>query len=136
MSEEDLKKIEDYSYTMSAISSATGQDVGIGNLIYKLVQAYKDQQEDIKYYEASLDILDKREYRHKYLIERRKEDKSLAYPDADEIYKRYYGQKAKLENKDKIIDEMADCIAFGGSIYEGEPEKVKQYFERKVNSNE
>lgn len=48
MTEEDIKALENYSYTMSAISSATEQDTGIGNLIYKFVQAFKEQQKEIE----------------------------------------------------------------------------------------
>lgn len=39
---------------------------------------------------------------------------------------------AEIEKKDKMIDLMADCIAFGGAIHKGEPNKVKEYFERKA----
>lgn len=39
---------------------------------------------------------------------------------------------AEIEKKDKMIDLMSDCIAFGGAIHKGEPNKVKEYFERKA----
>ena len=48
-------------------------------------------------YQRIQDIFDKRTYRKKYLEERRKEQPNLLYPDADEIYKRYY--ELKRENK-------------------------------------
>lgn len=53
--------------------------------------------EDIKEYERILDIWDERTYRKRYLEERRKENPKLLYPDADEIYKRYYELKERLE---------------------------------------
>ncbi len=41
----------------------------------------------------------------------------------------------QLSLKEEIINAMADCIAFGGKIYEGKPEKVKEYFEKKAEWN-
>ncbi len=55
MTEEDIKALENYSYTMSAISSATEQDTGIGNLIYKFVQAFKEQQKEIEKKDKMID---------------------------------------------------------------------------------
>lgn len=99
-----------------------------------------DLEEDIKEYEIMLDMFDSREYRKKYLKERRKEQPNLLYPDADEIYKRYYEQKAEIEKKDKKIDLMVEQLA-GLAIFDiekdeplilGDKEDVKQYFERKI----
>lgn len=42
---------------------------------------------------------------------------------------------SELEKKDGIIDLMADCIAYGGSVHKGEPEKVKQYFGMKYEAS-
>ena len=73
-----------------------------------LIKAYKELEEEnkelISYnldYQRTLDIFDKRTYRKKYLEERRKEEPNLLYPDADEIYKRYY----KLREENKEIEE-------------------------------
>ncbi len=41
----------------------------------------------------------------------------------------------QLRLKEEIINAMADCIALGGKVYEGEPEKVKEYFEKKAKWN-
>lgn len=59
----------------------------------------KQLKKTIKELEDTLDLFDEREYRKKYLEERRKEEPGLLYPDADEIYKRYYEQKRQLEIK-------------------------------------
>lgn len=57
----------------------------------------KELKQDNKEYQMILDIWDQREYRKRYLKERRKEEPNLLYPDADEIYKRYYEEKEKNE---------------------------------------
>lgn len=41
----------------------------------------------------------------------------------------------KLEHKDKVINDMADCIAYGGKIHGGNPEKVIEYFEKKAEAS-
>lgn len=54
-------------------------------------------------YQRIQDISNERPYRKRYLEERRKEEKDLLYPDADEIYERYYKLKEeneKLKSKD------------------------------------
>nr|DAH37193.1 MAG TPA: hypothetical protein [Caudoviricetes sp.] len=54
-------------------------------------------------YQRIQDISDVRTYRKRYLEERRKEENDLLYPDADEIYERYYKIKEeneKMKNKD------------------------------------
>lgn len=100
-----------------------------GEPIIKLIKAYNKIKQDNLEYEKVLDVFDEREYRNKYLKERRKEEPGLLYPDADEIYKRYYEVKAdyertcksmlelnsklnKLEKKNKELDkENADLVA-------------------------
>lgn len=76
--------------------------------VSNLIKAYKELEEENKDlisdnldYQRTLDIFDKRTYRKKYLEERRKEEPNLLYPDADEIYKRYY----KLREENKEIEE-------------------------------
>lgn len=68
-------------------------------------------EKEIEEYEILLDVLDNREYRKKYLEERRKEQPDLLYPDSDEIYKQYYEQK-------KIINEMKKFILENGIMCE------------------
>ena len=65
---------------------------------------------ELEKYEKTLDIFDERKYRKKYLEEERAKRPNLLYPDADEIYERYFQQRAELEKKDEIINEMAECI--------------------------
>lgn len=53
-------------------------------------------QEDNHEWEIIFDVFNEREYRKKYLEEERAKRPKLLYPDADEIYKKYY--KLKTEN--------------------------------------
>lgn len=62
-------------------------------------------QEEIKEWEYIQDIQDKREYRKRYLEERRKEDPTLLYPDYDEIYKKYYEQKQRIDKAVEYINK-------------------------------
>lgn len=60
-------------------------------------------QEEIKEWEYIQDIQNKREYRKRYLEERRKEDPTLLYPDYDEIYKRFFEQRDRIDKALKFI---------------------------------
>lgn len=97
---------------------------------------------ELEEYEKTLDIFDERKYRKKYLEEERAKRPNLLYPDADEIYERYFQQRAELEKKDKIIDEMAKQLV-GLLIFDDKDdleailetkEKVKDYFTKKVEN--
>lgn len=63
----------------------------------KLKSENEELREEDLMSQRALDIFDKRPFREKYLKERRAEQPNLLYPDADEIYERYY--KLKEENK-------------------------------------
>ena len=70
-----------------------------------------------KEYEDMLDIFDNRTYRKQYLKEERAKRPKLLYPDADEIYKRYFNQRElitvlqeKCLEKDKIILDLHNRI--------------------------
>lgn len=70
-----------------------------------------------KNYEDMLDIFDNRTYRKKYLKEEREKRKGLLYPDADEIYRKYFNQREEIEvlqqkclEKDKIILDLHNRI--------------------------
>ena len=73
----------------------------------EMEETIKEARFQLLEYERILDIYDQREYRKKYLEERRKEEPNLLYPDSDEIYKRYYEQQEQLQEKDKIINMLA-----------------------------
>ena len=106
-----------------------------------LIKAYKELKEeneklksDNLEYQRTQDIFDERTYRKKYLEERRKEEPNLLYPDADEIYKRYY--KLREENKElkknnkRYEKELHDVIEFSipVSLVEEKIEELnKQY---------
>lgn len=70
-----------------------------------------------KEYEDMLEIFDNRTYRKLYLQEERKKRKGLLYPDADEIYRKYFEQREFIEllkekclEKDKIIFDLHNKI--------------------------
>ena len=71
-------------------------------------------QEENKEYERVLDIFDERKYRKKYLEEERAKRPNLLYPDADEIYKKYYALKIENENITRELlsrtDKLNDSI--------------------------
>lgn len=67
-------------------------------IIDKLQKENEELKSDNLEYQRIQDIFDKRTYRKKYLEERRKEESNLLYPDADEIYRRYYELKKKINN--------------------------------------
>ena len=82
----------------------------LGFLVSTLFNISKS--EDILKYERILDIWNERPYRKKYLEERRKENPKLLYPDADEIYQKYYKLKDRLANECKwciIRSELSIC---------------------------
>ena len=59
-------------------------------------------------YKRILDLADNRIYRKKYLEERRKEEPDLLYPDADEIYRRYYELRKENEELKKFRRRYID----------------------------
>lgn len=63
----------------------------------RILKENEELREEDLMSQRALDIFDKRPFREKYLKERRAEQPNLLYPDADEIYERYY--KLKEENK-------------------------------------
>ena len=116
--EQDIKILEDYIYNKKETMKEQ-----LVKAIEHLIKAYKELEEENEElisdnldYQRTLDIFDKRTYRKKYLEERRKEEPNLLYPDADEIYKRYY--KLREENKELKKDnkryekELHDVIEF------------------------
>ena len=81
-----------------------------------------EQKEEIEEYERTLDVFDERKYRKKYLRDRRKKEPNMLYPDADEVYERYYEQKEqikKLERQVKIKNNYLDLIYCIGYDYDG-----------------
>lgn len=76
--------------------------------VLSLVQT---QQEDIEDYQRILDTFDKREYRKRYLEEERAKRPGMLYPDADEVYQRYYEQKEEIEQlKMKLAESCARAL--------------------------
>lgn len=88
------------------------QDLDMIEYCEQLEKENAELKEDKLEYQRILDIWDKRTYRKKYLEERRVEVPTLLYPDADEIYERYF--KLREENKElkervKVFDKAVKC---------------------------
>ena len=73
--------------------------------------------DEIEDYQRILETFDNRKYRNKYLKEERAKRKGLLYPDADEIYMKYFNQRNQIEElkvscleKDEIILELHNKI--------------------------
>lgn len=79
--------------------------------------------EDNEDYERILEMFDNREYRKRYLKEERAKRKGLLYPDADEIYQRYFEQRELIEIlKQKCLDKDAIILDLHKKIMELTPE--------------
>lgn len=109
MNEEEKKAIEYLKTRLYGNKGCKYIDVAQEDLriFIKLVDSLQKENEKLKAdnleYQRIQDISDVRPYRKRYLEERRKEENDLLYPDADEIYERYYKIKEeneKLKNKD------------------------------------
>lgn len=102
--EKDIHLLESYAGMTHKMTDNQGRpklDQAIEHILsdYKRLQEENEKlREDNIDYKRILDLADNRTYRKKYLEERRKEQPDLLYPDADEIYRRYY--ELKKENKE------------------------------------
>lgn len=75
---------------------ALNEDLFLKDLEALLYQ-YNLLEEDNKHFKFMFDTFNNRKYRKKYLKLRRKEQPNLLFPDADEIYEKYF--ELKKENK-------------------------------------
>lgn len=122
LSEEDIKILEEQLKQYKRHLENYEKDDCLTSVYYELkkyavslehlIKAYKELEEKNKElisdnleYQRTLDIFDKRTYRKKYLEERRNEEPNLLYPDADEIYKRYYKLREENTSKQKAYDD-------------------------------
>ena len=79
--------VEDFGYSYKRLSLDENK---------VLLDYITNLQEEIKEWEYIQDIQDQREYHKKYLEERRKEQPNLLYPDYDEIYKRFFELRDRI----------------------------------------
>lgn len=92
--------------------------------IKELQKENEELKSDNLEYQKIQDIFDKRTYRKKYLEERRKEEPNLLYPDADEIYRRYYELKKENQQlRNEYINIRQDAYIQGRAE---EQQKAKQ----------
>lgn len=79
--------------------------------IKQLQEENKELRETVEEYEKTFDVFNERTYRKKYIEERRAEQPNLLFPDADEIYKRYYELKEENEElKYKYDRALEDLV--------------------------
>lgn len=75
--------------------------------------------EDVKDYENLLEMYDNRKYRALYLKQEREKRHGLLYPDADEIYMRYFNQKEFIQTlKQKCLEKDAIICDLHNKIME------------------
>ena len=79
-------------------------------MIKDVLSVLQTQQAELEENKKALDIFDEREYRKRYLEEERAKRPNLLYPDADEIYQRYFEQRAELEKKQEEIEDCKKCV--------------------------
>lgn len=117
--EESIKVLEEQKEKYEFLISCKEERLPVDEMLERRIQAienilsdYKrvlkeneELKEDIKEYEKTFDIFNRRTYRKKYLEERRAEQPDLLFPDADEIYKRYYELKEENEILEAVKDE-------------------------------
>lgn len=102
--------------------------------LYKMMSAKDDEIEELKEdnnaLEMMIDTANEREYRKKYIEERRKEQPNLYCPDFDEIYERYYKQKAEIEQMKKDYQILKDDIEGHRIAYVDTPEFEENYINK------
>lgn len=113
--EEDIKNIEEIIELSKEEIAAKNENItailditdliSLKHILSDYKRVLKENEEFKEYnmeYKRILDLADNRIYRKKYLEERRKEEPDLLYPDADEIYRRYY--ELRKENEEIKAD--------------------------------
>ena len=95
------------------------------NELPKILDYIHNLQDEIKELECLQDIRDQREYHKRYLEERRKEEPYLLYPDFDEVYKRFFEQRDRIDKAIEYIKWNLD-----------KNEEIIEYFNYDGNFNE
>ena len=130
MNEEEKKAVETLQglCTDDCINNDVVQT--IVNLINKQQIEIEELKEDNNALVMMIDTANAREYRKKYVEERRKEQPNLYYPDFDEIYERYYKQKAEIEQLKKDYQILKDDIEGYNVVYVDTPECEENYISK------
>lgn len=109
---EELKAIEflisDYKRLQEEFKQVDNECFRLEQKELRLEKEIEELKSDNLEYQRTQDIFDERKYCKKYLEERRAEQPNLLYPDADEIYERYYKLKAENEEWQKAYQEEKD----------------------------
>lgn len=69
----------------------------------------KELKQELKEWSLMFDTFSKREYAHKYLEERRKENPNIIGLDSDEIYREYYKLRDRIDKAIEYINDMCLC---------------------------
>lgn len=83
-------------------------------------------QEENKEWEYIQDIQNNRKYRKRYLEERRKEETNLYLPDYDEVYKRFFEQRDRINKAIEMFDNEKLNNYYSGMSYEFEIDDFKK----------
>lgn len=103
-----MKKKKEQFKNLKEILKEWEEEIESGEEIYTTLDTeeiyeIKELIEEYEYYKNLLKTMEGRSYYKKYLKERRKQQPGLLFPDFDEIYEKYYEQKAEIQNLNKII---------------------------------
>ena len=106
-------------------------------LMVDVFNLIKRQQEEIEELRIITGLLQKRKYYNKFVKEvfQKEQGSNLAYPDADEIYKRYFDQQAeieKLKNENQILNQKRANIFEIANTHEREYVKAIKDFQEKL----
>lgn len=120
------------NYIEGEIEVANKMEEDLIEKLQKEIEKLQKENEELKAdnyeYQRIQDIFDERTYRKKYLEERREENPNLLYPDADEIYERYY--KFKKENEE--LKELTNKTQWISPCYVGQNYISKQKVKDKI----
>lgn len=100
------------------------------------LKAYKVRIEELKQdnleYQRIQDTFDERCYRKKYLEERRAEEEDLLYPDADEVYERYFKQREMIQDLEKKNKKLKELTLISSPWYISQNYIPKQKIKEKI----
>lgn len=125
--ERDLQTLlSDYKRLQEEFKQVDNECFRLEQKELRLEKENEELKSDNLEYQRIQDIFDERKYRKKYLEERRAEQPKLLYPDADEIYERYYKLKEENEElKHKYDKALSDLVKA-----EKENEELKERWDK------
>lgn len=101
-------------------------------LMVDVFNLIKRQQEEIEELRIITGLLQKRKYYNKFVKEvfQKEQGSNLAYPDFDEIYKRYFDQQAEIERSKNRCEDCAGCTQWLCDCSNKRAEAIKDFQEK------